>query len=256
MSEVFGFAYAQAYDALYQDKNYATECDLIEHVFRIHAGGPVHDVLDLGCGTGNHAIVLAERGYKVAGVDRSESMLAELKKKAGLSGIRGVSVHRGDIHQLDLQRKFDGVLMMFAVLGYQLSNADVLATLRTARHHLNPGGLLIFDVWYGPAVLHVRPAPQVKVVQTSDGKILRSAAGELDIDRHVCIVNYHVWRIEQERMAAETEERHEMRFFFPQELNLFLELSGFALARVGAFPQFERPPDESTWNILIAARAV
>ena len=53
--------------------------------------------------------------------------------------------------------------MMFAVLGYQHTNADVLDALATARAHLDVGGLFAFDVWYGPAVLSERPSERVKV---------------------------------------------------------------------------------------------
>src|SRR5207248_11417549 len=68
---VFGPQYAEAYDTLYRDKDYSAECDAIEHVFRLYGIGPVRRVLDLGCGTGGHAVPLAERGYEVVGVDRS-----------------------------------------------------------------------------------------------------------------------------------------------------------------------------------------
>ena len=74
-SGVFGRDYAAAYDDLYQDKDYVAECDLIERVFETYGQGPTRRVLDLGCGTGGHAVILAKRGYDVVGVDRSPEML-------------------------------------------------------------------------------------------------------------------------------------------------------------------------------------
>jgi hypothetical protein len=146
--------------------------------------------------------------------------------------------------------------MMFAVLGYQLENRDVLAALRTARKHLHAGGLFIFDVWYGPAVLCQGPSERVKVIPTDRCQILRVASGELDIQRHLCKVSYRLWKIEGERLAGQTEETHRMRYFFPLELDLFLESSGFIPVRLGAFPEFDRDPDTTTWNALALARAV
>jgi len=257
MSEVFGSIYADAYDLFYRDKDYAAECDLIERLFQTYGDGSIHSVLDLGCGTGNHAIPLAQRGYRVIGVDRSEDMLAHARTKAaGLSSGGGVTFHQGDIRSVDMQQHFDAALMMFAVLGYQLENSDVLSALRIARRHLRPGGLLIFDVWYGPAVLRQRPSQRVRVIPTPEGKILRVASGELDICHHLCTVHYHVWRLEGERLAAETEEGHSMRYFFPRELDLFLECSGFAPVRLGVFPEFDQDPDETTWNVLGVTKAV
>ncbi|MEM3484223.1 MAG: class I SAM-dependent methyltransferase [Candidatus Methanomethyliaceae archaeon] len=257
MSEVFGPVYADAYDLLYYDKDYAAECDLIKRIFHDFGQGAIRCVLDLGCGTGNHAIPLAQRGYEVVGVDRSESMLAHARRKAAnLQGNNKVIFHRGDIRNVDLKREFDAVLMMFAVLGYQHENADVLSALRTARRHLRPDGLLVFDVWYGPAVLQQRPCQRVKVIPTPEGQILRVASGELDIRHHICTVHFHVWLLEGKQLVAETEEKHPVRYFFPLELELFLECSGFDLIRLGAFPEFDREPDEATWNALGVARAV
>ena len=62
--------------------------------------------------------------------------------------------------------------------------------------------------------------------------------------------------LKRNRLVGETEEKHLMRFFFPLELNLFLECSGFAPVRLGAFPDFDRDPDETTWNVLCVARAL
>jgi len=61
--------YASAYDFLYQDKDYEKECDFIESIF-VRYSGNVKRVLDLGCGTGGHALILVRRGYHIVGVDR------------------------------------------------------------------------------------------------------------------------------------------------------------------------------------------
>ena len=147
MSHVFASVYADAYDVLYRDKDYAAECDLIKHLFQTYGDGAIREILDLGCGTGSHALPLSRQGYGVVGVDRSADMLTHAQRKAVNSQSNGRAVFRqGDIRSIDLERHFDAVLMMFAVLGYQLENSDVLSALRTARRHLRPGGLLIFDV--------------------------------------------------------------------------------------------------------------
>lgn len=257
MSQAFSSGYAEAYDVFYRTKDYAGECDLIEHVFRTYGEAPVHSVMDFGCGTGNHAVILSRRGYEVAGVDSSPPMLAQAKRKLEEFPSNGqVSFHVGDIRNIDLGRQFDAVVIMFAVLGYQLTNADVLSTLRTARQHLRVGGLLIFDVWYGPAVLHQRPSQRVKVINTENGQILRASEGQLEVNRQVCTIDFRVWYIEGDRLIRSNEERHANRYFFPLELELFLQSTGFTPIRLGTFPDFDREPDETTWNVLQIARAV
>jgi SAM-dependent methyltransferase len=254
MSHSFGSLYSSAYDDLYRDKDYDAECDLLERIFQTYGQGAVERIIDLGCGTGNHAVPLARRGYDVTGVDGSAHMLIKARQKLEPGG--KAAFEQGDLRAVRLDRQFDSALMMFAVLGYQTENQDVISALKTARAHVRPGGLLVFDVWYGPAVLHLRPSERVKLVSTPEGQILRASSGELETLNHVCVVHYHVWLLGEGRVFSETEEHHRMRYFFPLELDLFLRTAGFDLLRLGVFPQFERDPDETSWNVLGVARAV
>jgi SAM-dependent methyltransferase len=248
--------YARYYDPLYQDKDYLAECDMIEAIFRTHGKGLVSSVLDLGSGTGNHAIPLAKRGYEVSGLDCSEAMLTIARSKvANISEAASVVFYQGDIRSFELKQRFDAALMMFAVLGYQLENTDVLSSLRVARQHLKPEGLLIFDVWYGPAVLHEKPTQRAKIMPTPKGKILRVAFPQLDIGRHTSIVKYYLLEVEDGLVLYETEEVHRVRFFFSKELELFLDCSGFKLLHLSSFGDINREPDETTWNVLGIAQA-
>ena len=251
---VFERTYAGAYDTIYREKDYDAEVALIERIFLEHGDRPVRSVLDLGCGTGGHARRLAEKGFDVAGVDVSPHMLAEAKAK-GVPGKGKVSYYLADIRDVRLDRAFDAAIMMFAVLGYQRENQDVHRALSSARRHLLPGGLFIADVWYGPAVLSERPSERIRVIPSPKGKVIRSSSGELETSRHLCHVHFHLWSLEGDCLAAETEEDHAMRYFFPKEIPLFLEAAGFTLVRLGAFPDYARDPDESTWNALVVARA-
>src|SRR4029434_5730962 len=133
MSEVFGPGYSKAYNLIYGDKDYPAECDLIERLFQRYAHGPVSSVLDLGCGPGNHAFVMASRGYEVVGIERSHHMLAIADQKLANSNHSKLRFRSGDIRNLDLGQQFDAALILFAVLGYQLENRDVVSTLKTAR---------------------------------------------------------------------------------------------------------------------------
>lgn len=257
MSDSFGPAYARAYDALYESKDYESECDLLLDVLR-SAGGPnVRRVLDLGCGTGSHDLVLAERGLDVVGLDRSADMTAVARQKAAdLPPDRRPEFVTADLRDIRLGTTFDAALMMFAVLGYQHTNAEVLDALATARAHLDVGGLFAFDVWYGPAVLSERPSERVKVIETGDRRIIRVASGSLDVRNHLCTVDYRLWTLDGARLVDEVTESHAMRYFFPLELELFLDRAGFTLLKVGAFPDFDAEPDSSTWNVLALARAI
>jgi 2-polyprenyl-3-methyl-5-hydroxy-6-metoxy-1,4-benzoquinol methylase len=136
---VFGSDYSLTYDALYYDKDYESECDFLEAIFRKYSKR-VKTILDLGCGTGGHALVLARRGYEVVGVDRSVAMLDIAKEKAKKDNM-AIKFYQDDITTLDLKRTFDAVIAMFAVMGYQISNDNLASACATARRHLKPGGI-------------------------------------------------------------------------------------------------------------------
>jgi SAM-dependent methyltransferase len=252
--KVFGQVYADQYDLLYGDKDYEAECDLIENVFRKYGNGKIKTILDLGCGTGNHAIPMARRGYQVTGVDISEDMLTHARAKSQSARSEGQSFLHGDVRRINLHQQFDAVLMMFAVLGYQKTNEDILAALNTANHHIKPGGLLICDVWYGPAVLAIRPKDCIKIIPSGDAKIIRVASTQLDVRKQLCRIQYHLWNLASDRVLTETDETHEMRYFFPMEVEFLLKQTNFSIQSLTAFPTLDRPTDETTWNVLIVSK--
>lgn len=252
----FGPDYAAAYDALYSDKDYEAETDILEQLFRRYASGPVHEVLDLGCGTGSHALPLARRGYTATGVDVAPQMLSRARAKVAAANLR-VALCEADIREYRDGRQYDAVIMMFAVLGYQRTNDDVTRALRTARAHLRPGGVFIADFWYGPAVLTLGPESRFKRIVQGERRILRFAGGVCDEARHACTVSYDTVTIEGTTVLAEVHEDHDVRFFFPLELDFALQDAGLARSALRAYPEVERPPGISDWcACLVAQQAV
>ncbi|WP_109047129.1 class I SAM-dependent methyltransferase [Azospirillum sp. TSA6c] len=257
---VFGAGYAAAYDALYRDKDYENECDLIESILKENGFcGPIH-LLDLGCGTGNHVFPLALRGHTLTGVDRSHDMLALAYEKAEKIKETGDTIsptfHHGDVRNLNLNERFDAVLMMFAVLGYQHENTDLMATLSTVRSHLKPGGLFIFDVWNGLAVLTDKPGQRVRTVHQNGTRIIRTTETRVDTQHHRCHVHFGVLCIQNGHIIDEQDEEHVMRFFFPQEIDLALGYAGLKLIKLSGFPDYKEPADENSWNIIGVAKAI
>ena len=249
--------YAKAYDALYQDKDYESECDFLEKVFHRYGEGEVRSILDLGCGTGAHAIPLARRGYNVFGVDRSVQMLADARKKAKAERLsEQLRFKTGNIQSLDLCESFDAAICMFNVLGYQTSNEALFATLRTVSKHLRPDGLFICDFWYGPAVLKQRPTDRVKIIQTGEGRIIRVCKPELDVQTHIVTVFYHLLHLRGNNLIKETEEKHSIRFIFKPEIEFLMSQVGLSLVHFCPFPRLDQDTGEGTWNVSVVARLI
>lgn len=253
MSAPFGPLYSSWYDELYREKDYSAECDLLTEAFRRYAPTPVGSILDLGCGTGGHAIELARRGHAVAGVDRSAEMLRRGEAKAAAAGL-SIAWSCADVRDFHFDRRFDAAISMFSVLGYLTSNSDLHACFRRVRDHLQAGSLFIFEVWFGPAVLAMRPEPRRQRTVLLDGETYeRESTAEIDLLAQCCRLSYSMKR--QDGTIADSE-RHDVRFFFPQEIALLLEASAFETIRISRFPTLDDPADVNSWNALVVSKAV
>ena len=144
--------------------------------------------------------------------------------------------------------------MMFTVLGYQRSDSDVSSAFHAVRRHLEPGGLFLFDVWNGPAVLAQRPKERTLAVESGDARIQRKSEARLDEEKGLIHVRFD---IEHTRDGARDlwAEEHMVRYFFPSELRSKLSASDLRLLDLRSFPDGEQPPDEHAWNVIGVARA-
>ena len=252
---IFSGTHANLYDQIQGKKDYRSEVRLLEKAFRAYQTKKIRTIADFGCGTGNHSIGLAKRGFKVTGIDRSADMLAVAKEKAAANKV-GLRWVEGDLRSVSAGGPFDATLLMFAVLGYMTRNDDVVRAFANMRRHLRPGGLLAFDVWYGPAVLAIRPSNRVKTIASPEGKLVRHATSTLDTLKNQCQVRYHLKFMKGRTVVSESDEVHDLRYFFPMELEYFLSQTGFKQRSLTAFPTLDSPPGESTWNAFIVASAV
>jgi SAM-dependent methyltransferase len=252
VTDVFGPAYAATYDLFYAEKDYKAECDVIERAFAEFSAAPIHRVLDLGCGTGSHAIPLAHRGYEVIGVDRSPGMLAAARAKAETADVSGrVSFVLNDVTAHCQATACDAVLMMFNVLGYQ-TLPTVLAAVRRA---LRPGGLFLFDVWQAAAVELEPPAQRWKIAEQGNARLIRLSSGRLDPAAETCSVMIEILRLVDDRLVDRTIEHHQVRYFRREPLMRSLETAGMELLRFGTFPEYWREPNLQQWSVLGVARA-
>ena len=257
MSDPFGPKYAAVYDLVYRSKNYERECDSLVRLFGRHSPRPVTSVLDLGCGTGSHALPLARRGYRVTGVDRSEPMLEVARAKAReLPSGTVLDFLAGDVREFRAAAPVDAVIMMFAVLGYQVTDADLASALTTVRANLVAGGLFVFDVWYGPAVERDGPGARSSTIAADgSGETRRVVGGHLDREARTCLVTIELVRSTPDSTVTLSREMHLVRYFFRDELAERLAEARLELLGLTAFPSLDEPIDEKSWNVLGVARA-
>lgn len=240
-------AYSRYYDLLYRDKDYVAEVGYIDALLSRH-GITGRELLEFGSGTGKHGRLLAERGYRVTGIELSPEMVAQAAETDGFR------CQQGDICTVKLGRTFDAVLSLFHVVSYQVSNEAVCDVFARAAEHLAPGGLFVFDVWYSPAVYAQRPAVRVKRMADATLEITRIAEPAIRPNENRVDVNYSIFARDVSTGAYQTfSETHPMRHFSLPELKLLARMSGFECLAAEAFLTGEQP-GEDTWGVCAVLR--
>ena len=257
MSEAFG-AYARYYDLLYRDKDYAAEARYVHGLIQRYAPG-AGTILELGCGTGAHAAQFAELGYEVLGVDASEGMLEKAQERRGQLSpdlAKRLDFSPGDVRSFRAHRRFDVVTALFHVVSYQVSDQDLAATFATASAHLAPGGVFLFDCWYGPAVLADPPVKRVKKLEDADTRIRRVATPTMYFKEKVTSVDYQVQVTDvASGRVKEILEQHRVRYLFEPELEQYARAEALEPVHFSEWMSDGRPSD-STWNVVMVARAM
>lgn len=253
---VFG-KYSRYYDLLYQEKDYQGEAEFIAGLIERFKPG-TRSYLELGSGSGIHAALLSTMGYSAECYDFSEEMLgAAQARRSELPAelAERLNFSHGDIRSLRLGKKFDCVAALFHVLSYTSSNTDLKAAFATAREHMNPDGIFIFDCWYGPSVLTIRPTVRIKRVKNELWEITRIAEPGLNMNE--CYVDVHYTMFIRDIASGEVEqlkETHRMRYLFKPEIELLAESFGMRLEHSCNWMS-DQAPDATTWGVCFVLRA-
>jgi SAM-dependent methyltransferase len=179
---------------------------VVDFLLPLAAGG----ALELAIGTGRIAVPLAARGVRVAGIDFSPDMVAELRKKTD-----AIPVEIGDMSTTRVDGEFSLVYVVFNSLNNVTSQDGQAAVFANAAAHLAPGGSFVVEV----GVPNRRP---LEVFDVSDTHI---GVDELDFATQR-LVSHHFTLIDGEWRRRSIP----FRSVSPGELDLMARLAGLELA--------------------------
>lgn len=127
------------YDIAFPRKKYRKEVNFIDAIIKKRKTSG-KSILDVACGTGNHARLLVKKGYTVTGIDINRDMLKIARKKTPKASFK-----MGNMKTFNLRKKFDVVACMFTSINYNLTTRDVVKTLKNFKKHLKDDGVIIVD---------------------------------------------------------------------------------------------------------------
>ncbi len=236
-------ALAASYDGLMADGAYRRRAAFLARRLR-KSPIPVETVLDLGCGTGTVACLLAERGYGVVAADGSEEMLTQAAAKAAELDRPPLFLHQA-MPRLRLARPVDAAVSTLDSLNYLTAERDLRETFRRVRRWLKPGGLFLFDV-NTPYKLR-RMDGQLYMDETEESLCAwRTFFSE---KRQVCTYQVDLFRLRPDGAWDRSFEEHRERAWTEEALRRYLAEAGFASVRLtGDLTDKPPEPDEDRWQ--------
>jgi predicted TPR repeat methyltransferase len=246
--EVFN-KYSELYDLIYFDKDYSKETDYIINIIKQY--NPVtKEILEYGSGTGIHGSLLVEKGYNVTGVELSKTMMEKAQSLISRKGLSNkFKLYNEDISKFRINKKFDSVISLFHVISYLTGNGQLNRTFQNASYHLESGGLFIFDIWYAPAVLTLKPQNKIKEFENDVLKILRYT-------EPVILYNVKFKLIVLDKTdgkVSQLDEIHKMRYFSIPEIEYLAGINSFEMVKTEEFLS-AKEPSENTWGVCFILR--
>jgi len=218
--------YGKYYDLIYSAKNYDGECESLISYFKKFSKDKIKSILDVGCGTGNHSIRFAESGYNVIGVDLSEVMINQAKRKVEGRNLP-IKFFVQDMRKLSLKKKFDTVLCLFGTFGYCTRDEEILETLKRVGNHLEKDGLFIFDFFPLHAYVRRESHRSIHEVEKNKTYILRIIDTSLNLETNIVEFKIKCKVIKNGKLVDRFEEEHKIRIFTPPEIAHLLKETGF-----------------------------
>lgn len=199
---------------------YDEQCRFVRSALA-HYGVAARRFLDLGCGTGAHALLLAGEGIEVVGLDLSTELLDKARLKAKFQ-TASVGLVRGDVRSAPFARAFDAAIGLNFTATLLVTNEDLRAFIRSAAAVLRPSGLVILDF-----LSEYEHGTSSAIEGVDAGYVTIDCIREFDHDRARQVVKETMtYYVERDGAIRRYEGYHEWRVLYPQEMRAFLEMDG------------------------------
>jgi SAM-dependent methyltransferase len=218
MREVFDQS-AELYDLFYDWKDYAADSVKVREI--VAASNPrARTLLDVACGTGMHLDHLRQ-WYAVEGLDIDERLLAVAARR-----LQGVPLHRGDMRDFDLGRRFDVVTCLFSSIGYVQAVEALERTVATMERHLAPSGVLIVEPWLSPEAFDPQHIGRMIVVDRPELQAVRMNGSRTD--GTLSILDFH-YLVARPGSIEHLTETHTLGLFTDEQYRSAIERAGLSV---------------------------
>lgn len=242
--------YGQKYDKESFTQGTSGECDFIENELSYDKS---LSILDVGCGTGRHSVELTQRGYKVTGIDLSESQLAMARKKAGDLNLK-IDFQLQDARKLSFRNEFD-VAIMLCEGGFPLMETDEMnfEILKSVTGSIKEQGKFVFTTLNGLFPLY-NSVEEFCASTTDEGNATyRNNSFDLMTFR-----DHNITEVEDDSGNRKVLECNE-RYYVPSEITWLLKTLGWKQidicgARLGQFSRDHKLTTKDFEMLVVAEK--
>ncbi|MBO62827.1 MAG: hypothetical protein CMG33_04805 [Candidatus Marinimicrobia bacterium] len=201
----------------------------------LNAGG---NCLDVGCGTGRVLIPIAQQGIKITGLDNSNVMIEECRKRLSSEGI-SASLIEEDMTNFNCENNFDLIIVPGGSFQLLDDRNDALAALKNFQKHLQPEGLFVmslFTPFY--EISHefldgVWRLEKDEKIEGSENRALCHSCVDLDRCENLMEVRHRFELIDNNGITESSEIKFSrLRWYGKYEIKLLLERAGFQQVRI------------------------
>lgn len=240
----------RCYDDLYFSKNYSEETALVVSLVRKNYPGKIKKALEIGTGTGNHAVELAKNDFSIVSVDTDKKMLSAAKRKISGAKLLNVKLVHGRVEDLK-EKTFDFSVAGFNVINYLKDFDSLKSFFKAVCVRLKPDGLLIFDCWNGVAA--IKDPPKTKIIhgKSRKGFIHCTISSKTNFMRQKTRLTYSL------SLRNETGDEMESGVFSfeqmlwtPMEISWCARNAGLEIIKCSRHFQPETDASEDDWKIF------
>jgi SAM-dependent methyltransferase len=238
---------AKYYDVTHQWRNYDMQTSFLQEVIRKYQKDCKY-VIDLACGTGEHAYRLSKAGYQITGIDNSEEMLAIASKKSNIPDWL-----LSDFLNFESLKHFDIAYCLGMTIHYIYSPETLVTFLSRVRDILNPAGVFIMDIinpW------HIIDWNSTNHFQSADvsHSIYILEKSEMDKKTRTRHNNYTWFVKDTDKQWQQYDLFENLRLWFIDEIENVLIKAGLKVLAINSDYNMERFDLKKDFNIVFVAK--
>jgi SAM-dependent methyltransferase len=206
------------YDAIHSYKNYEGEVARLNEILH-HECPRAKSVLDVGCGTGEHARRLSRR-FRVQGIDVEPAFIEAARRKVPTGRFEVA-----DMRHFEMERDQDAIVCLFSSIAYLTDPADVIRALRCFAAHLSPSGIVVVEPWFTPDSWRFLEPFLAPSIDTGEIKIAGVTFSRQD--GNDCVIDFH-YLIGQQGGITHVAEKHRLAMYTREQMLHFFSEAGIS----------------------------